>query len=311
VLALLVFIALSCKRTESEEEMLIRHFFDLYKTDIIIPLNIKSGAFTSDFITEGNLNCDSIVRVYPLLKSLNGLFYVVDSFEVNNIIKEENNLSIVELTTFHMNGKDGIDSRNITFYIKKDESDENRYIISDSKGFCPYEGFFLNEDMFDFGKKIGAITKEDSTDLLISNKVANAEIFHKYKVNVLTQEIREKVNFKRLDWRMNNSKNSLAITASVTNSSDYNILFPEYAFHLFDNEKKYITRGTGSINYGTLESGNTEIFSFVIDNVKNACHLDLRINNTLTLESIIKNEVKNQTYKGTEYNEFLKLGIIK
>jgi len=67
----------------------------------------------------------------------------------------------------------------------------------------------------------------------------------------------------------------------------------------------------GSINYGTLESGNTEIFSFVIDNAKNACHLDLRINNTLTLESIIKNEVKNQTYKGTEYNEFLKLGIIK
>ena len=306
MLALLVFIVSSCKRSESEEEMLIRHFFDLYKTDIIITGNMTGNGFSADFIKEENLSCDSITQIYPLFESLGGFFYVVDSLEIREIIKGKNNLSIVESAAF----RDGIFSHNITFYIKKDELVENQYVISDTKGFCSYD-FFLWTNILKFGEKTGAITKEDSTDLLISNKIANVEIFHKYKINVLTQEIHEKVNFEILDWRMNNSKNSLAITASVTNSSDYDILFPEYAFQLFDNGRNEITRGSGNINMNSLESGNTENFSFVIDNAKNAHYLYLRINRNLTLESGIKNVVGNQTYKGNEYNEFLKLGILK
>ena len=192
----------------------------------------STDAFSSGFIEERNLNCDSIIQIYPLIKSLNGFFYTVDSFEIRKIIK--NDLSIIDLTTFHSDGKNKTNSRNMTFYLKKDKLVKNRYVIADSKGLCLYKGFSVNDDMLEFGKKIGAITKEDSTDLVISNKMANVEIFHKFLINALAPSVRDKMNL--LDW-------------------------------------------------------------IIIDDI--------------TLESFTKVEIKNHTYKGNEYEEFLKLGIIK
>jgi hypothetical protein len=251
-----------------------------------------------------NEDIKNIVKLYPKIITLTeGGFLKSDRFEITNIYFTKEKIVIVESINHWVNPLGADFTKTMRFYLQRKEND---YQIIDSKNFIQYS----EKTAYKFAVKVGAISPNDTTDIMISNQIEKcSELFQRYK-GIISSRLSNAFQIGKWYWKTSEWYNGASGKALVTNTSSYDI--PQVKYYItYYNPKNSNIRidDDGYVCYDTFKAGTTRSFSFYTSYVKNVtkAHIEIKCKD---IENLTEELVLKHPFSGTEYERYEKYGFL-
>ncbi len=182
----------------------------------------------------------------------------------------------------------------VTLYITRDE-DKQLYIY-DSKGLI-----VMDKDLEWFGTVTGAFGKNRPNDQALSKHIDQVRSMMFDTYIEIRADLNTKVKISNWSWETSYSGDAHG-EGRVVNNLDYSISGVKYHVNYYDRSGEFMAEDNGSISK-TLYPGEKYNFTFWSSNAKYPSTANLRLEFS---DNLILKVIKEQSYTGKEYEEFLK-----
>ncbi len=209
-------------------------------------------------------------------------------------ITEKDDTIIVRCYNNYTDSQGNFKQDSVTLYITK--NDNKQFYIYDSKGLI-----VMDEDLEWFGSVTGAFGKKRPNDLALAKRIdlVRSLMFDKYIE--IRAELNTKVKISNWSWETSYSGDAHG-EGRVVNNLDYSISGIKYHVNYYDRSGNFMAEDDGRISK-TLYPGEKYNFTFWSSNAKYPHTANLRLDFP---ESLIVKIIKEQTYTGKEFKEYLK-----
>lgn len=217
---------------------------------------------------------DNVIKLYPSITELTGLFYKMDVIDVENgDVKGDTVILNTKIKWTNPLGK--VYDAPATFYMLPKKMDEKkRYIIHDTKGFVSFE---------DYGLYKYALKKEKGLSSLTN--VSKSNIIYKYSSefaktkDLVKKMISNKLVVSGMSWQTGYYSNVASGRATVTNKSGMDLPDVKYKITYYSDSKSntIITTDEGYVSWSSLRPNETKSFSWYTSPVRGAHAANIEI----------------------------------
>lgn len=181
----------------------------------------------------------------------------------------------------------------VTLFIRK--NGDKKYYIYDSKGLI-----LIDEDLKWFGKVTGAFDNKDVKDQALAKRIRKVRLMMFDKYLAVRTELSKKVKISNWSWETS-YRGEAHGDGMVVNTLDYPISGLKYYVNYYDRRGDFMAEDHGSISK-TLYPGEKYNFSFWSSNAKYPNTAGIRLEFS---DSMVWKIIKEQTYTGNEFQEYL------
>lgn len=273
--SLILFTLLSCssKHIEQSENTVIQFFEAVKEADTdIMSKKYKDIIFFDSYYKSDSIN-------------------IIESKKINDSIIS------VKVKNFFTNGFGKKSIKKIFFYVSRDSINVFSKII-DSKGLTNHK----ENELYDFAKKTGCLTKTDSTDVQrnLKFKVAT-NILHEVQLETLLDFM---TNVKVANWSWRSGYGGSASGKGIVkNNTTFSIPKVKYVIKYTNGQGNVLTTDDGYVSYDKINVGESKSFTFYTSYVSNAS--SAIINLDFDEEMIKEYVLKSKEYDGNEYEQYL------
>ena len=209
-------------------------------------------------------------------------------------VTEKNDTFTVRCYNNYTNSEGTFMQDSVTLFITRNE--DKQYYIYDSKGLI-----VIDKELAWFGKVTGAFGKKQTNDQALAKRIEQVRSMMWDKYIEVRAELATKVKIANWSWETSYSGDAHG-EGRVVNNLDYSISGVKYHVNYYDRKGDFMAEDNGSISK-TLYPGEKYNFTFWSSNAKypNTASLRLDFSDNMVLKII-----KEQTYTGKEFQEYLK-----
>jgi len=272
---LLIIVAFSCSsKYLSESEETVKTFFKALKESKV----------------------DGMAKMYENINLFDS-YYKSDSIQILRSSKLNDSTVLVKVKNFFTNGFGKLTNKEIQFLVTTDSTKSFTRII-DSKGLTNH----IENDFYDFAKKVGCLKVNDTTDLEINLKLLEAKtLAHKLQVETLLDFM---TNVTVVNWSWESGYGGSASGKGIVkNNTTFSIPKVKYIVKYLDRSGNVLTTDDGYISYDIIDYGESKSFTFYTSYVGNASRASIMLDFD---EDMIKEYVLNtKEYEGNEYEQYM------
>lgn len=231
---------------------------------------------------------------YPYYKSL-GIEAKSDMIEIDESdIRFLSDTAIVRCFNSYTTEEGVFKQDSVYLYLITNEA--NQYYICDSQGLAT-----IDKDIKDYGIATGAFPKGTIKDRELASRLSTVKnmLWGEYlKINL---KLYENVVIQNWSWETSYSGTANG-EARIKNNLDFAVEGIKYELTYYDYSGQFMAKDDGRISK-TLYPGEKYSFDFWSSNVKYPDRANLKL---VFPDRLIYKILKEQSYSGNEYNEYLK-----
>lgn len=243
-----------------------------------------------------NNDHNKMAQIYPNVNNLTQ-FYKVDSYEIKDIKKGDDDKFTVSVNTTFTNGFGAKKDNRLKLFLYKSD-DMPTYSISDSEGMTD----FTENPLYKFASRTGCLTGKETTDQQKAKNLMLAIPLAAFLKEKELEYLRANVTVTSWSWERSYYGNSAFGRGIVRNNTNTSIYRTQYKINYMNKNGDIITTDTGYLVATAVPAYQSTSFSFYSNYVGNATQATIEL--VFDEDWLLRGTLEADTYQGNEYERF-------